>query len=74
MSGSRSTSSTRSRAKPSRSGAACDPRLLRALERIAVALEQNTAAQMMLLDELTMEPDPEQKDEPDTFLDGSPRH
>jgi hypothetical protein len=74
VSGSRSTSSTRSRAKPSRSGAGCDPRLLRALERIAEALEQNTQAQLMLLDELTSEPEPEQKDEGETFLDGSPRH
>jgi hypothetical protein len=51
------------------------------LERIAIAVEKQTEAtllvqesNLMLLDELTMDPDKdEQKDEGDTFLDGSPR-
>jgi hypothetical protein len=43
------------------------------LERIAVALEQNTEAQLMLLDELTSEPPEKQDGEGDTYLDGSPK-
>jgi hypothetical protein len=56
-----------------RSGAGCDQKLLLVLERIAVALEQNTEAQLMLLDELTSEPSEPQEGEGDTYLDGSPK-
>lgn len=54
-------------------------RLAQLLERIAVALEQQTEAlhlvhesQLQLLDELTAGNGGDEPDEPDTFLDGSP--
>jgi hypothetical protein len=63
-----------------RSGAACDPRLLHVLERIAKAVEDQTQATLLvhesnlqLLDELTSDPDQNdgQDDQSNTYLDGS---